>query len=577
MEEKTTKNQSTTLPPTQIDRVWVYDKYNQWICLEDSESRKQRLEAEKQKQEQEEIEQKQQEFKTRLEEEGANVEEINKEKEEWEKSLEEAKKKKDEEKKGETEKESDEEIVEAWVKIEPNQFAEAEGKGLVFLVEKKDGKWICVDKEEVLEVEEGQLKKGMKVGLVVHGEEGSYEREVAVDGNMTAEKFFGEFLEEKLRECFSFCSFGLFHDDKFVDLNGGEITQLVNKEEKQKEHDEQRAKEKEEYEAQKKETEEKNKEIQKKIDEKAEKEKEEAKKKAEAEEAARKKQAEAKKAAEASGETPTEAPQPTETTAEPAQTNETTEAAETTETPAEEPKPEETENKEENKETMEEKQPKQEEELKLIPIEPYVEKKSYFDKRYSNFMQTFSQTSADGDALQIDPKAKLSQISQLLTNPKIDITITRPNKLQICQLYSSILYMKEEHPQLSFSPSSPILLTGLGLFGPFPNGKGVQAFDFTLIIKNLRSKEKRTLRAKVVDKDERVWKFFLAEELFVDSGDTVHVVMKEGQGAVFCLTSKNMYFYGNEDGDSVRFTVGNHFRNGFASLYYRSVDVNGQE
>jgi len=188
-------------------------------------------------------------------------------------------------------------------------------------------------------------------------------------------------------------------------------------------------------------------------------------------------------------------------------------------------------------------------------------------------MKTYSSISEDNESFKIQSSSKLGQIPEFIKNPTIEITITRPTNLQVCQLYSKILYLKEEFPQLSLSPSSPILLTGFGLFGPFPNGKGVQAFDYTFSVKNIRTKEKRLLKAKIVDKDERVWKFFLDEEMFVDKGDFVHIVTKEAKGAVFCLSSKNMYFYGNEEGDSVRFTVGNHFRNGIASVYYRAVEV----
>jgi len=286
IQEGTTKNIKSQIVNNEIERVWVYDKYNQWICLEESESRLRRQKAENLLKKEEERRMKAEEFKKRLEEEGAEIEEITKEKEEWEKQVEEEKVEEEKEKKKEEEKQKKEdefEKVEEWDQISSQELAVVEGKGVVFLVKNDDKLWSYVDKNGVHQVDENQISKGLKVKLIVHTEEGTYENEVRVDANQNVENFLGEFLKKKLEENFTFCSFGTFFEDRYIEITSEEITQVVKKEEKKKENDDLRANEKQEYEKSKKETEEKNVEIQKKIDEfnneKKKREEEEAAKK----------------------------------------------------------------------------------------------------------------------------------------------------------------------------------------------------------------------------------------------------------------------------------------------------------
>lgn len=130
---------------------------------------------------------------------------------------------------------------------------------------------------------------------------------------------------------------------------------------------------------------------------------------------------------------------------------------------------------------------------------------------------------------------------------------------------------------------------------------------------NTRTNEVQKVRANIYDQKEKFYKFFLNNPMYVDSKDFVNIVcikndekldkfelgvskklidstewhleafknhdeqsdledMSElacsGEGAVFVLSSDNMYFYGS---DGVRFCISNHYYQAVGSLYYEKV------
>jgi len=152
-----------------------------------------------------------------------------------------------------------------------------------------------------------------------------------------------------------------------------------------------------------------------------------------------------------------------------------------------------------------------------------------------------------------------------LFSSSIDVLVIRPMELSCVQLYDRVLYELSQDPGCSFTVNEEIYLFGIGLYGPFPNASGVQAFSFTLNLFNARTKEKATLKAEAIDKDERIYKYFLENPMNVCRGDYIHITKASGQGAVFVLESQQPLFVGL---DTVHFRVTNHIKNTIASLYY---------
>ena len=559
-----------------IGKIWIYDQYNEWICLEESGERKARLEREEKQKEEEQKTEKLKEFETRLADEDEDKEEVQKQKEAWLKEQEEAQKKKDEEKqkaddeaaekkKKEEEENAAYEEIEDWEVVKAKQFALHKERGPVFILEaKEEGKIVAVDRDGVFEATNFEVEKALEFDVVVHTEEATYDSKLKVDVNGSVRSFLREKLKAQLKENFIFSSFMCFVDDLKI-----EFVKKVKEENDydalKKAHDEERAKEKEVWKKNKEEIDKQREELIKQEEERLKKEEEEAKKAAgEGDNAEKteegKDQGEAAKEGEGQGEAQNQ-PEPDKE-----------EIKEGGAPEGEDKKEAENEDKE-KKEAGEPEQTEYQKKLAELTVKPYVQKDTKFEVRFNQLLKTNAVINEEAETLQVHKEAKVAQIKQLVgaKTPTIEVVITRPVSLRTTQLYSTILYQCETEPQLTFSPNKPILLSGFGLFGPFPNSKGVQAFEFKFSIKNIRTKAQEFVKAKVIDQDERVWKFFLDEEIFVDKGDFVHIVPVEKKGGVFCLTSPGMYFYGDGEDGGVRFSVGNHFRNGVTSLYYRRI------
>lgn len=554
-------------------KIWVYDQFNQWICLEDEEQKKKRQEEEERLKKIQEKEERQKEFDTRLQEEEDNREEIEKEMKEWQeeaqKQEQEEKEKLEKEKQEEEEKKKAElqyEEIEDFELIRENDFAIGADGRLLYIVEKTEHdvpETTVVDRHDSFKIQKKDLKKTVDLTVNIHTEDGSYEKVLKVNLNEEADHFFNNTLKEELKKNFSFSSCVCFNGDwklklkKKIKVYGPSLDALkkANEElskahkaaydERKKAFDEERAKLLEER---KKEQEQKPAEEQQQ--EQAEGQEQQEEEKQEPAGSATEQQTEEITENQPAGET---------------QNQQQPEVEEEQQAPAE-------------GEAQQPEQPvaKAEEEVKkeeeLPEFEAYVPKHTHLETRYNNIIKNAYNLHYNDQQINILRSSTVAQITPLMQNPVLDILITRPTSLQCCQFYDTVLYSLEQNPQICFTSSKPILLSGIGLYGPFPNACNVQAFNFTFSIKNARTGKKELLRAKVVDKDERIYKFFLDEELFVDEGDFVHVTCSEKDGAVFTLTSNRMYFYGDDQDGGVRFAVTNHYRNGIASVYYRRVE-----
>lgn len=259
-----------------------------------------------------------------------------------------------------------------------------------------------------------------------------------------------------------------------------------------------------------------------------------------------------------------------------------------------------TEYKEENKFNL----PKPKPPFSEIRVRLYQAVHHCIDKQEQTLELQYSQDLAQFPTL--EGKSETPQLN-------LEIMLAPLQTLEVCQLFQKIIYVKQNCPKSSFSPSEPILLYGFSLYGPFPNPVTASAFKFTFKVANTRTNEVQILRASVYDQKEKFYKFFLTNPMYVDSKDFVNIVCIEnrkelnkfelglnkklidpikwyleaykdfreesaetevsaivccGDGAVFVLSSENPYFYGS---DGVRFCVGNHYYQSVGSIYYEKV------
>ena len=217
------------------------------------------------------------------------------------------------------------------------------------------------------------------------------------------------------------------------------------------------------------------------------------------------------------------------------------------------PENENEEKKEEEKPTEEElaqKKKEEEEAAKQVP-EVLIDKKTYFKETE--------------ETLEIYSDAKIGHIIDHLQKNDFDCIIIRPTDVSTTQLYDRVLYRLSNDPGCTFSTNEEIYLLGFGLYGPFPNARGIQGFDFEMSVYNAKSKERSIVKTKIEDKKESIYKFFLEKPMHVGRGDSIHIAKMSGQGAVFVLDSQHNLFIGDDD---VHFRLYNHLNNMVPSLYY---------
>ena len=216
----------------------------------------------------------------------------------------------------------------------------------------------------------------------------------------------------------------------------------------------------------------------------------------------------------------------------------------------EEKKEEEIKENEPTEEELAQKKLEEEEAAKQVP-KSLLDNTIYFNETEQTF--------------EIYEDAKVGHIISQIQKKDFDCIMLRPTDISTTQLYDRALYRLSSDPGCTFSTNEEIYLLGFGLYGPFPNARGIQGFEFEMSIFNAKSKEKAVVKAKIEDRKESIYKFFLEKPMNVCRGDSIHISKLSGQGAVFVLDSEHNLFIGDDD---VHFRLYNHLNNMIPSLYY---------
>jgi chemotaxis protein histidine kinase CheA len=503
------------------DKVWVNDEYHGWICLESAAAKRAREQVELQERRAEEQKKIAEDLK-KAEEEGNSTEEIAERKKKFEERVKEEDEESAKKEKERLEKEEKEQKEKEAIRILDEDQLVKEGD-LVFL--KEEDKVVKVNKKEGkdLKVIDGELFKKVQLEAVdkirelkvrIHIEEGTYELGLQVNVNQGIQDFIGQGSKAKnslralLKEKVCFSSANAF-------LDNFEVAVIERPQEKKKEEEELKKEDGEAQQEEKKEEDAAKQEGGSKTEEMTEKE----------------------------VETPEEKP----AEAEEANKNEEKED------PKEQKKEEGGEAKEEAEKVAEEKKEEEKEDKEDLTVPAdLIDSKAYHISQ------------AETETFGIYSDARVGNIAPLFSTG-LDILVIRPTELSLVQLYDRVLYKLSSDPGCTFTVAEEIYLHGFGLYGPFPNGKGVQAFDYVFSVYNARTRERQKMTAKVENQDERVYKFFLEKPMNVARSDMVHISKVSGQGAVFVLESEQCVFVGDDD---VHFRLTNHLNNMVASLYY---------
>ena len=546
------------------NKVWVYDRYNQWVCLEDrtltqpkSEIDQPDTKSEEKVESQAKIDENEAKNETPVQEtteesvitenpvqaqpsEPTAIEDL---KEDAVKSQEAKNEGSAKEIKPEAEAENEEvkktiEYVEVEYMdlIENNKVYFTQKYGLVFIIgfDKDSNQARVVHSAGLAKIDLVQLKRSFDIDLSVHSSSGAHKLKFKADSNFQVKNFFNNVLRIKLKEKFNFSSFEVFHRGNCVKIVD-EIQSDFNVEAAVK-------KIQDAYDLEVKEWEKQETEHVKMIQKELDKLKEEWKANHPSEDPKK------EEAGKAEGEIElVKAPLEEESSGikEGGKQEAGTGKAELgvkevvikDMTDVEAKKVEEVNDqvKEESptEEVAEKKEPTWEQlvQAKIKELASNVKKPEdpHATDRVKYWGAPLAKELKDEQILNVKYSSKLGQFPSIDSKSEhptlqLEIVLAPLQSLQVCQMFEKILYVKNPCPKSSFSPSEPILFYGFSLYGPFPNPLSASAFKFTVKIGNSRTNEVQILRANIYDQKEKFYKFFLTNPMYVDAKDFVNIV-----------------------------------------------------